>query len=89
MSRNDFSVKTEVLEKPEMFVQGEGEGGGVRKVAVMEGRQKEAALSEEQAVAIARLMVALEERMGTPQDFEWAYEKGVCGERKGCIVFGL
>ena len=76
MSRNDFNVKTEVLEKTEMFVQ--GEGGGVRKVAVMDGRQKEAALSEEQAVAIARLMVALEDRMGTPQDFEWAYEKGVC-----------
>ena len=76
MSRNDFNVKTEVLEKPEMFVQ--GEGGGVRKVAVVDGRQKEAALSEEQAVAIARLMVTLEDRMGTPQDFEWAYEKGVC-----------
>ena len=47
MSRNDFKVKTEVLEKPEMFVQGEGEGGGVRRVAVMEEKQKEAALSEE------------------------------------------
>ena len=71
-------MTTEVLDKPEMFVQAEEEGGGVKKVAVAEGREKEAALSEDQVVAIARLMVDLEDKMGRPQDFEWAYEKGAC-----------
>ena len=71
-------MTTEVLDKPEMFVQAEEEGGGVKKVVVAEGREKEAALSEDQVVAIARLMVDLEDKMGRPQDFEWAYEKGAC-----------
>lgn len=78
VSRKDFKVTAEVLEKPEMFVQADEEGGGVKKVAVVKGTEKEAALSEDQVIAIGRLMVDLEDKMGKPQDFEWAYEKGVC-----------
>ena len=78
VSRKDFKVTAEVLEKPEMFVQADEEGGGVKKVAVAKGTEKEAALSEDQVIAIGRLMVDLEVKMGRPQDFEWAYEKGAC-----------
>ena len=72
VSRSDFTVTVEVLEKPEMFIQ--AEEGGVRKVPVEEGRQKQAALTEEQAAAIGKLITALEDKLGHPQDFEWAYE---------------
>ena len=37
---------------------------------------KSPALSDDQAVEIAKLLVELEEEMSKPQDFEWAIEKG-------------
>ena len=67
-------MEVEVAEKTEMFVQ--AEGGGVRKEAVAEPRWKERALSDEQAVAIARVVWAVEGELGRPQDFEWAIEGG-------------
>ena len=76
VSREDFKVERELAEKPEMLVRSEEEGGGVRKECVEEGRVKEAALSDGAAVEIARLLVALEERFGKPQDFEWGMEGG-------------
>ncbi len=75
---------TEVIDKAEMFIQSEGEGGGVKKVPVAQERRKEPALTEEQAATIGRLMIELEEQLGKPQDFEWGYEKGM-----GLIAVGL
>ena len=74
MSRKDFKVEKEITDKTEMFVQ--SEGGGVKKVEGGEERVKEAALTDEQAVAIAKLLVTLEKMMGRPQDFEWGMEGG-------------
>ena len=84
MSRKDFTVEKEVTEKTEMLVrsegeregEGEGEGGGVRKVKVEEERVKEPALSDKAAVEIAKLLIALENGFGKPQDFEWGIEEG-------------
>ena len=75
MSRSDFKVTAEMADKTEMFVQ--SEGGGVRKVEVEEERRKSSALSDDQAVTIARLLKELENELGTPQDFEWGIEKGI------------
>ena len=67
-----------MAEKSEMMVRGEeGEGGGVRKVDVEEGRDKEPALSDTAAVEIAKLLISLEEGFGKPQDFEWGMEDGM------------
>ena len=67
-----------MAEKSEMMVRGEeGEGGGVRKVDVEEGRVKEPALSDAAAVEIAKLLISLEEGFGKPQDFEWGMEDGM------------
>ena len=62
------------MEKSEKFVQ--AKEGGVEKVAVSLERQKERTLTDEQARNISRLMIALEEKMGKPQDFEWGMENG-------------
>lgn len=67
-------MTSELADKPEMFVQ--CEDGGVRREGVEEGRQKSAALTDEQAATIGRLLVNLEEAFGTPQDFEWGIENG-------------
>ena len=75
VSRKDFKVTSELADKPEMFVQ--CESGGVRREGVDEGRRKSAALTDEQAVTVARLLVELEEALGTPQDFEWGIENGM------------
>ena len=64
----------EVVDKSEMFVQ--CDEGGVVKVKVDEEKVKEKALSDEIARDITQLMMKLEDKMGTPQDFEWGWEKG-------------
>ena len=55
----------------------QAEEGGVQKVGVAKGYEKEASISDSTAVEIAKLLVELEKKMGSPQDFEWAVEGGV------------
>ena len=75
VSRESMKVSVETAEKTDMFVQ--SEDGGVEKVKVEEEeRVKGRSLSDEQAKTIAQLMIKLEEKMETPQDFEWGIEKG-------------
>ena len=62
------------MEKSEKFVQ--AKEGGVEKVTVSLEKQKERTLTDEQARNISQLMIALEEKMGKPQDFEWGMENG-------------
>lgn len=81
VSRSDFSVTSELAEKPRKFVQ--HAEGGVTCAEVGEGDQKRAALSDEEAVTIARLLVSLEEEFGKPQDFEWGMEGGGFGWGEG------
>ena len=67
-------MTSEMAEKTEKFIQ--SEEGGVTKVKVQEDLVKSPALSDDQAVEIAKLLIELEEEMTKPQDFEWAIEKG-------------
>lgn len=69
-----MKVTSEMAEKTEKFVQ--SEEAGVTKVKVQEDLVKSPALSDDQAVEIAKLLIELEEEMTKPQDFEWAIEKG-------------
>lgn len=74
VSRSDLKVMSEMADKTEKFVQ--SEEGGVVKVKVQEELVKSPALSDAQAVEIARLLIKLEEEMTKPQDFEWGIENG-------------
>lgn len=69
-------MTSELADKPEKFVQ--SEEGGLKREDVSEVDQKRAVLTDEQAVAVARLLVSLEDEMERPQDFEWAMEGGEC-----------
>ena len=65
-----------MAEKSEKFVQ--SEEGGVVKVKVQDDLVKSPALSDAQAVEIAKLLIDLEAELAKPQDFEWAIENGGC-----------
>ena len=47
------------------------------QVAVSVEKQDKRVLTDQQAVEIAQLVIALETNLGRPQDFEWAHEKGL------------
>ena len=51
-------------------------GGGVEQVALDDGQRRRPALSEAQALELARLGSQIEAHYGTPQDIEWASENG-------------
>ena len=71
-----MEVSVETVSKTEMFVQCVEEGG-LRKVKVEEEEKvKGRSLTDEEARTIACLMKKLEEKMKTPQDFEWGMEQG-------------
>jgi pyruvate,water dikinase len=83
-----------MADKTEKFIQ--SEEGGVTKVNVQEDIVKSPALSDNQAVEIAKLLMELEEEMTKPQDFEWGIEKGgecvcvfVCVYMYVCMNKGL
>ena len=75
VSRDSMEVSVETVEKTEMFVQ--CDQGGLDRVKVEEEeRVKGRCLSDDEVKNIAQLMIKLEEKMETPQDFEWGIEKG-------------
>ena len=67
-------MTSEMADKTEKFIQ--SDEGGVVKVKVQDELVKSPALSDDQAVEIARLLVDLEDEMTKPQDFEWGIENG-------------
>ncbi len=63
-------VATIITEKSWRIVQTEGEG--VRRERVPPSQATQPCLTEEQSVALARMVLAIEAHYGTPQDVEWA-----------------
>ena len=74
-------MTSDLADKPEKFVQ--CAEGGVQKVGVEETDRKNPTLGEEEAVAIAKLLVRLEEEMGTRRTLSGQW-KGVSGRSKNC-----
>ncbi|XP_062522219.1 prodigiosin synthesizing transferase PigC-like isoform X2 [Corticium candelabrum] len=72
--RRTLQVTSIVAKKEDMFVR--ASENGVTKVAVSVEKQDKRVLTDQQAVEIAQLVIALETNLGRPQDFEWAHEKG-------------
>lgn len=71
VSREPFRVaESRVAEKPDQYICHEGEGVCREELLGEQGR--EASLTDEQAVRVAREAVRLEEHFGSPQDMEWA-----------------
>ncbi|BDQ34962.1 PEP/pyruvate-binding domain-containing protein [Pseudodesulfovibrio portus] len=73
VSRNPLAVSWSVVaDKTVMFVCGDDEG--VCREDLAEDRMKAPSLTEEQALAVAREAIRIEEHFGTPQDIEWAMD---------------
>lgn len=66
---------SELAEKLSEFVA--APEGGLKCKDVEKNRQNIPALSDQEAVEIARLLVDLESAFGTPLDFEWGIEDGM------------
>jgi phosphoenolpyruvate synthase/pyruvate phosphate dikinase len=66
-------VSRQIAEKRKMTVMAPG---GTREVSVPRFLRAQPTLKDNQAVEMARLGVALEERMGHPVDMEWAVYAG-------------
>lgn len=49
--------------------------GGLREIAVEEGKKEYACLTDEQVKALAGYAITLEEHYGAPQDIEWAMDR--------------
>lgn len=63
-------VERNIANKTEQYVCHEGEG--ICRSDLLEEQHDESSLTDEQAIAVARMAVQIEEYFGTPQDIEWA-----------------
>ncbi len=77
--RTDLKIKSTVVEKEKAFRQ--APAGGLVKVDVPAPDQKKPSLSDFQIAEVSRLALELENKLGSPQDCEWAYE----GNRLYCV----
>ena len=72
--RKTFAAKATLVPKTHAFRR--AEGGGVAKVALEAALRGRPSLTEEEVRAIAELTLRLESELGSPQDCEWAIERG-------------
>jgi phosphohistidine swiveling domain-containing protein len=74
VNRTKMEFKSELVEKTSAFRQ--APEGGLRDEKTAPDDVKRPSLSDAQVREVAQLTIQLEEKMGRPQDCEWAYEKG-------------
>ncbi len=74
VDRTTYEIEKEIAEKEEIFVKTATEG--IQNVTVEERMKGSAAISDAQAIEVTEQVIALENQLGHPQDFEWAYESG-------------
>ncbi len=70
VSRSKLSIVPVTVDKP--FAIRQAPAGGIEKVAVAADKQKAASLTDAQVVALAKIAITIEEKLGAPQDIEWA-----------------
>ena len=69
-------VEKDIVDKDEKFVFDAQAGSGLERKPVPEALRKEPALTNDQAIAVARMTLTAEDALGCPQDTEWAFEQG-------------
>jgi phosphohistidine swiveling domain-containing protein len=72
--RDTLAIKAEIVDKPHALRR--KADGGLVKAAVAPELRKMPSLTDAQVQAIARLALELEQKLGSPQDCEWAIENG-------------
>ncbi|MBX3039315.1 MAG: phosphoenolpyruvate synthase [Bdellovibrionaceae bacterium] len=72
--RDSKKITSTIVEKNEgLFSKA---GGGLEKKAIPESQAKASSLTDTQVLEVAKLTLDLEKSYGSPQDCEWAFEKG-------------
>lgn len=74
VDRKSLAFKAELVEKPKAFRQ--APEGGLHVVDVSLDDRARSSLTDDQVREVARLAMELEEKIGSPQDCEWAFEGG-------------
>ncbi len=74
VGRSTGDVHSDIVPKPRQLVQ--APQGGLIETDVPQEKQKAASLTAAEIAEISRLAVTLEEKLGCPQDCEWAIEAG-------------
>lgn len=72
--RTNFETHSTIVKKPTALRQ--SPQGGVVGQPIPADKQEVASLTESQIREVAKLTVALEEKLGAPQDCEWGFEAG-------------
>lgn len=67
-------IKKEIVKKSDAFRQ--APAGGLVTVPLHDSKKEAASLTDAEVTEVARLSAHLEEKLGAPQDSEWAYENG-------------
>ncbi|MBC7690773.1 MAG: phosphoenolpyruvate synthase [Methylotenera sp.] len=72
VNRSTLAAHSQLV--PKEFALRQGNRGGLRKEAVAPADQARSSLSDAQIQELAKTCMLLEEKLGSPQDCEWAYE---------------
>ena len=72
--RESLKIEAKIVDKTHAFRP--SQSGGLVKRAVSDEMTKTPSLTEEQCREVYRLAIGLEEKIGTPQDCEWAFSDG-------------
>lgn len=72
--RVSLVATAKIVEKTHALTQ--APAGGLRKTSVIPDKIKQPSLTMAQVEAVSRLVLKLEQDFGSPQDVEWAFEKG-------------
>lgn len=74
VDRSTKKIESQVVEKTHAFRQ--APEGGVVKRELVNGQRSLPSLTDAQVLEVTALAVALEDKLGAPQDAEWVYEGG-------------
>ncbi len=75
LDRSSMAIERQLVPKPMKLVQ--ASAGGLEQKAVEASQQAVSSLSDAEIKEIGQLAISLEDKLGSPQDCEWAIEKGV------------
>jgi phosphohistidine swiveling domain-containing protein len=69
-------IKSELAQKTHQLIADHSNGQGLKKVALVERKQNQATLDENQILELKGVLAQLKENLKAPQDIEFAYQNG-------------
>ena len=76
VDKNDYSIIDINISEQKKMIKRKGPGGGITTVNVQKDKQEVQILTGKQIIELSELCNKIEKHYKSPQDIEWAYEKG-------------